>query len=191
MLVLLHKIQSKMDSIWCRYRVQIISIFVVSYIATIGLWLMPTSSSRDLLIGPVKPLIVYLGLWQNYRVFAPKPKNVNADFEAAVTFDDQSETVWKYPRMEELSFFEKIQKERYRKFIANAIKMRILQPGLARFAARQVQNSDTEGRKPVWVKLVRHSANIPKPADGLGNPLPPRKRTEIFFQYQVKRKDLL
>ena len=58
----------------------------------------------------------FLGLDQDFGVFAPVPRNSNPHLVAIVRYKDGTTRIWNSPRMERLGFLEKIPKERYRKF---------------------------------------------------------------------------
>jgi hypothetical protein len=167
------------------------SAFVLFYLYALGFWLLPPSSVRERFLKPIKPLIEYCGLWQTYVVFAPNPRTINSDLEARISFSDGSTEVWKYPRVESYGLVERISQERFRKFgydHLNEDKGAVLRPDLARYVARLY---DSPTRHPVLVKLVRHWAVIPPPEEGIGKPLPPHLRFQVFLIYQVRPADLL
>src|SRR3712207_1254298 len=87
-----------------------------------------------------------LGLWQSWDMFAPNPAMANVYLEAEVTFADGSRTTWRLQRMEQLSYWQRFRKERYRKWgnerlVTNAdgTPNPLLCDAAARFAARQVE----------------------------------------------------
>ncbi|MBK7837582.1 MAG: hypothetical protein IPJ49_07840 [Candidatus Obscuribacter sp.] len=59
---------------------------------------------------------LFLGLDQNFAVFAPVPRQRNPHLTALVHYKDGTTLLWNAPRMERLGFLEKIPAERYRKF---------------------------------------------------------------------------
>jgi hypothetical protein len=175
---------------WERMRIPVISTFLIFYIYGITLWLLLPSPRRDAILKPVEPLITYTGLWQGWTMFSPDPRMVNLDLDAIITYSDGTTTVWQYPRVDKLAFFEKMLKERYRKFgydHLNWAAEKILWPDFARWVAR-INNSG--GPTPVKVQLERHWAHVPPPEKGIGNPLPPHANQYLFFTYEVKPEDL-
>lgn len=166
------------------------NIFILVYLYCIGFWLCPETPWRTALLSPVAPTILYLGLWQQYRVFAPV-RTFNVFFDAEVTFDDGSKSTWHYPRIEKMGFWDKIRNERFRKLANDNLNWhsnRMLWPDFARYVARQSRDS-AAGKRPVIVNLVRHYQDIPPPYHGQFLPLPPYE-SEVFFSYIVRPEDL-
>lgn len=182
-----------MDSItivWNRCRKPLISLFILSYMVCISLWVMAPSKRRDDVIRSFEPAVLWAGLWQSYDVFSPNPRDINLDLEGLVTFDDGSTTIWKYPRMEQMGIVERVIHERWRKLghdHLNWEKEKQLWPDFARFIARTV---NSENKHPASVVLVRHWIAIPKPKDGFGKPLPPHTNRYEFYSYKVQEEDL-
>jgi hypothetical protein len=108
-----------------------------------------------------------LGLWQSWIMFAPNPAMHNAYVEAEVTFRDGSRTTWPFPRMEKLGYFERLRKERYRKWANERIIFMFSRPDpvLAEAAAKYVvrQVGGRADNPPEKVELVRYRAFIPPP----------------------------
>ena len=106
------------------------------------------------------------GLWQGWTMFAPNPPMVNSYLEAEIAFDDGTDAIWVFPRMDRLGYFERYWKERYRKW-AHERLMRFGRPdpmlcdAAARFAARQAARP---GRRAQTVNLVRYWSDVPHPA---------------------------
>ncbi|MBK9282279.1 MAG: hypothetical protein IPM93_29340 [Candidatus Obscuribacter sp.] len=114
----------------------------------------------------------FLGLDQDFGVFAPVPRNSNPHLVAVVRFKDGTTRIWNSPRMERLGFLEKIPKERYRKFFDdNCVweKTPMAWPDIARYVARVslVEKSNP----PETVSLIRFSSRIPPPP--MPDDLPP------------------
>lgn len=167
-----------------------VSAGVIFYAYAVGLYMIPDNPSRSRLLAPLRALICYTGLWQSYVVFSPNPRPTNLDISAEIRYDDGSVSVWRYPRMDQMSQLERLQKERYRKYgmeHLNNDKEALLRPDFARYLAR-LHKSDA--RQPVEIKLVRNWANIPPPQQGLGRPLPPHLNHYAFYTYSVKKSDL-
>ena len=167
-----------------------ISLFVVMYICAIGLWLLPDSETKETLIAPLEPFILYTGLWQTYTVFAPNPRNFNLDLQATIVYRDGSSSVWKYPRMEQMGLLERMEKERFRKYgydNLNSADNRVLWPDFARYVARLNRR---DGNQPALITLERNWADIAAPAVGMGKPLPAHDHHRRFFTYTVVRGDL-
>lgn len=137
------------------------------------------------------PVVLYTGLWQNYAVFSPNPRNINVHLEAIVTYNDGSARVWYYPRMERLGLIDRTFKERYRKYGHDHLNWaadKKLWPDFARFVARQMNN--VPNAQPIQVELKRFWQKIPPPEIGLGHPMPEHVNEFIFYTYPVLREDL-
>ncbi len=177
--------------LWSSARKPLISTFIACYIYCGGLFLCPpTGGWRQTLLAPFWGLIEYVGLWQYYCVFVP-PRMFNLYLEASVTLDNGGVIIWKYPRMELLGLFEKLQKERYRKFyndVANYPPNEVLWPDLARYIARRVYAQ--QGKRPVEVTLVRYTSDLPTPTGDPQKPLVDKYESTPFFTYPVQIEDL-
>lgn len=166
----------------------IVSSLIALYIVAQALWMMPSSRFRDLLFNPISPFLSYTGLWQIFAVFSPEPRYTNLYLSAVVTCADGSAQYFEYPRNDKMGIWERIRKERFRKFGLDNLYWdghRVLWTDAARYVARQFRQ-----RSPVMVSLQRHWHYIPAPAQGLGKPLPQSFQTSTFFVYQVKPEDL-
>jgi hypothetical protein len=126
-------------------------------------------------------------------MFAPNPRAANVYVEAEITFQDGKQTLWRFPRMEELGVIESSFKERYRRWANDNVRMDTnprLWPDTARFVARL---NDSPGNPPATIQLVRYVSIIEKPyAVGGGRLLPSTdkwKRT-TFYTYDVQPEDL-
>lgn len=174
-----------------RRRRIIVNTFIICYITLITLWLMPEKWKwREVVLPTIRPLILFTGLWQNFAVFSPNPRNINLHLDAIVHYEDGTSGVWHYPRMERLPLVERTFEERYRKYghdHLNWDKERQLWPDFARFVARRMNKY---AAKPQEIILKRYWALIPPPEQGLGKPAPEHTNTHLFFRYKVKPEDL-
>lgn len=164
---------------------------ILAYAWAVLLWMIPDNPSRNRLIQPLRPIVMYLGLWQSFVVFSPNPRPYNLSVTAEIKYDDGSVSTWHYPRMDQLSYFDRIQKERYRKYGLEhlaADKDKYLRPDFARYLARM---HATPGKHPVEISLIRHWVQILPPAQGMGKQLAPHLRHYTFFTYKVKEGDLV
>jgi hypothetical protein len=117
----------------------LISAFIIFHLFLITIWLFPINSNLVNLTNVFRGYIIFLGLDQDYSMFAPAPRKINRHMFALVTFHDQSTAIWSYPRMERLKYWQSMFKERYRKFgndniVESCFKMYL--PDLARYIAR-------------------------------------------------------
>lgn len=168
----------------------VFSVCVVVYVFALVIQMGPESPPRNRLIKLVSPALDYSALWQNFAVFSPEPRESNIYISAVVTFADGSSQYFVYPRLDRLSLWDRMQKERYRKYALDNVYKddgRGLWPDLARYVARLFYKA---GRKPIAVSLQRHFSDIPTPEKGIGKPLTNGYDTVTFFVYSVKPEDL-
>jgi hypothetical protein len=142
------------------------------------------------LVNTFRDYLGFFALYQDYSVFAPNPRSVNVHMEAVVTYADGSSRLWQYPRIERMNMWQRIIKERYRKFgddnIAWTLNNKFLQD-LARYVARITSSGS---HKAVMVSIVRYFAAIPPPPYGLNTSLPPQFERQTLTTYEVKPEDL-
>lgn len=136
----------------------------------------------------------WIGLWQGWDMFAPDPLSINTHLDAVVTYKDGSTAKWEAPRMELLSYTQRYQKERYRKWRERVRRdsFAYFHADTSRFIARQMHSD--RANPPVKVELLRHWAMIPPPIEGRDyQPLPKSfdlTHSYAFSQYAVRAEDL-
>lgn len=166
-----------------------ISAFLLFHIVVISCWCLPTNSLIVAAINArVRPYLLWSGLFQHWDMFAPDPLSLNGSVEAQITFQDGRTRTWKFPRMQDLGFVERYEKERYRKFAEylRADTNPALWPDAARFIARL---NDSPSNPPAAVVLVRYWSAMGTPgSDGSYHPGP--RQGNVFFAYLVKPEDL-
>ena len=154
-----------------RVRRVLIHAFVAFHVMAVIFWSLSNSPLRTPLEKRVHPkfgrYMYPLGLWQSWIMFAPNPAMHNAYVEAEVTFRDGSRTTWTFPRMEKLGYFQRLRKERYRKWANERVVYMFSRPDpvLAEAAAKYVVRQVGAGsdNPPEKVELVRYRAFIPPP----------------------------
>lgn len=175
---------------WVRYKKPLIIIFICFYLFVQVIAILPKPDAQKLVLPPIWQAIQFIALFHHYVVFAP-PRKYNIYLEANVKLNDGQIIVWKYPRLEHLSFFEKMPKIYFRKFFnefAHYDANSMLWPDLALYVAKQVR-SET-GKQPVEVTLIRYRADVPPPS---GDPLPGSPtayHAEQFYSRAITGGDL-
>jgi len=117
----------------------LISTFIIFHLFLITTWLFPINTNLVNVMNVFRGYIIFLGLDQDYSMFAPKPPTKNRHVFALITFHDQSTVIWFYPRMERLKYWQSMFKERYRKFANDNIvesPFKMFWPDFARYIAR-------------------------------------------------------
>jgi len=177
----------------------VINVFIIIHLVLIVAWLFPISSQLLAIKGFFNRYIIFLGLDQNYSMFAPTVRKTNRHLIALITFQDLSTVIWLYPRMERMGLIEAMQKERYRKFandniVASCFKM--FMPDFARHIARA---HSCPGNRPELVSLYLSETDIPEPGQQLSAVTTskaivlkeqPACRLTNIFTYRVEATDL-
>ena len=164
-----------------------VNIFIVFHLIAIACWTMPWNFAvvRDVraLVGPY---MIWSGLFQTWDMFAPNPSPVNGYIKAIVITRDHHLKVWTFPRMEELSYWERYRKERYRKFVEVLPDAQngILWPAVAGHAARLFNNPNDPPEK---VMLIQFRADIRPGEDESHEPAP---EPNVFYDDYVEPGDL-
>ncbi len=176
-----------------RPRVWLVNAFIAFHVACIASWSVPAPLQPALVRAwnaLVAPYMLRTGLWQGWDMFAPNPLAINIDVDADVTYRDGRHGTWVFPRMQELSYWERYRQERYRKW-RERVRLdayALIWPDTARFVARLAARP---GAPVDLVALTRHWAEIPPP---VGSPLAPRLAEVVmphqyrFFVYAVPRE---
>jgi hypothetical protein len=171
-----------------------LNVFIAFHVLGLAIWALPDSPLRKKLARPFEKYVVYLGLWHSWGMFAPKPLDINFDVQATLKYRDGSTAVWIAPRVEQLSMWERVPKERYRKWRERirSDDYSMIWDDTSRWIARQMNKNPQN--PPVEVRLTRYWAPIPKV--NLNQDHQPLERTIAYtnsFTYAVtpiKPKDL-
>ena len=162
-----------------------ISVFILFHLIAITCWALPTDFSpvkdvKEL----IRPYMVWSGLFQSWDFFAPNPRAVNSYIEADAITQDRHQTVWAFPRMDQLSYGERYRKERYRKFAEGLPEQKnaYLWQGVAKHVARLLNN---QANPPYMILLIEFQAPIK-----LGAASDPIPKPGIFYEYYVQPEDL-
>lgn len=136
--------------------------------------------------------IIFLGLDQNYSMFAPTLRTKNRHIFALITFHDQSSVIWFYPRMERLKYWQSMFKERYRKFGNDNIvelNFKMFWPDFARYIARL---HTCPGNEPDLVSIYISEENMVEPRLALCTKVDRDSQTTLIklFSYRVEAPDL-
>ena len=143
---------------------------------------------------PIRDYVLYAGLWHKWSMFAPSPYSLNYDLRANVEFKDGSKKEWVWPRMEELSMWKRLSKERFRKWreLMFTDNYSHIWRYNARFVARQYYNDPLN--PPVKVTLTRCWNSIPPPVPGRDRQRRPKKfvanASYVLGTFKITEKDL-
>ena len=165
----------------------IVSIFILFHLIAITCWALPWNLPvvRDVK-ELVRPYMLWTGLFQSWDMFAPNPKQTNSFLRAVVITSDRHMKVWNFPRMEELDFGKRYEKERYRKFEEEMGNPRneALLSDVANHVARQFNNA---ADPPDRIVLIQFEALIKPWIDASANATP---KPTILYEGYVQPGDL-
>ena len=126
---------------------------------------LPESYLRREALKAARPYLEALGVDQNWRIFAPDPRQTSLQVEARVRYADGSVAFWRPPRGGDLvgAYWD----YRWAKWIENVTQdgnRRVLWRPAAEFVAAELRD---EGRRPRSVTLVRRWQDLRPPgSDG-------------------------
>jgi len=166
----------------------LVTLFILFHLVFIAVWALPLSNSLTHLPRKfISPYFSWLGLHQEWALFAPNPIAANSYVNAQVTLENGDLRTWDFPQLEKLGFKERYSKARYRKYVGWLYRrgFNYAWPDAARYIARQFKDSAI---RPRTVKLIRHWALIPPIT--LADDSQPIWRSTVFFVYQVQPGDL-
>jgi len=136
-------------------------VFLVVTLAAVCVTNLPESKLRREAMKPAGPFLRATGLDQDWRVFAPDPRQASLRLEARVRFDDGSVETWRPPGGGDLvgAYWD----YRWRKWIENTIQdanRDVLWRPAAAFAADELAGP---GQVPVRVTLIRRWQDLRAP----------------------------
>jgi len=171
----------------------LINAFIILHLFLIIVWLFPVNPQLLAAMNIFKGYMIFLGLDQDYSMFAPYPRKTNRHIFALITFHDQSTAIWTYPRMERLGLIQSMFKERYRKYGSDNIvepAFKMFLPDFARYIARMHHCPNNE---PDLISLYMLEQNIPAPDQQktkFEKAHPAQPVLTNIFTYQVSANDL-
>jgi hypothetical protein len=151
------------------FRQRLIVAFVIFHIVAISIFaipidFLPLRALRNLLA----PYMVCIGMTESWDTFAPNPK-ATEQFLKAIVFRASGQTeTYSFPRMEELSLWERYRKERYRKFVESLLCSECsgLWPDVEKAVARRENNP---ADPPIKVVLIKFESPIEPGAGSVGD----------------------
>jgi hypothetical protein len=157
----------------------LISAFLAVTLAAVCVTNLPESRLRRDAMKAAEPYLGATGLDQNWRVFAPDPRQTSLRFEARVSYADGSVATWRPPAGDD--FVGAYWDYRWRKWLENAVQdanRRVLWRPTALFVAREVRRA---GSAPRAVTLIRRWQDLRPP----GSPGPDARRWKSYEFYRL------
>jgi hypothetical protein len=163
-------------------------VFVAINLAAITVYSLPVevfpfAALRCLLA----PYMRCVGLNQMWDTFAPNPKSEEQYLKALVVTLKGNTEVYSFPRMEELSFFERYRKERYRKFAESILcdDCSGLWPDIEKEIARRVKNPTDP---PDRVILIKFASPIDPKTGAIGDDA--HAKPTVLAEQSIEPEDL-
>jgi hypothetical protein len=173
-------------------KVIISAYIIVQFVLTIA-WLSPEKFAlRRAIVDAASGVYKFAGLWQGWELFAPAIRNINSHTVAILRFEDGSATEWPLPRFEQLSGWEKVRKDKFRKWNGDNVqweRYKEFWPAFARYVAKL--HYDGTGPKPVSLTLMLFSSTVPDISTNTHRDrLPKHDKAQTTFFYTYKPEDL-
>lgn len=162
-----------------------ISVFILFHLVAIICWAMPVNSPLFAVVNEMtRPYLLWTGLFQSWDMFAPDPIKTNTYVKAVVITQNHHVHVWSFPRMDQLGFGQRYQKERYRKFVEDMLREQnaALLPDVVKHIARFYNDPADPPQK---VLLIKFDSDI---TPGSKNEREPRP-TDFYDDY-IEPEDL-
>jgi hypothetical protein len=179
------------DQDWQNIRKPVISAFIIFHCGLNLMYMFDYHPYQNSIVHMFWGYYHYLGLDQDFGVFAPIPRNQNPHLIALITYKDGSTKLWESPRIEWMDQLTRMQKERYRKFFDDNLAWptyKLLWPDLTSYIARS--NYDDPDNPPEKVTLFRYSSPVLPPEVGLHIKNGAHFNRELMQVSRVRPEDL-
>jgi hypothetical protein len=173
---------------WKQWRKPIITAFLAWNLIAIGFHLCAPSMFVDRVCAFVNPYLWYTGLWQNFCVFVPDPKDYNIHMTANVFMKNGQAITYKFPNPADDNYLVRMSTERYRKWAhdnVNQPNYKVWWPDTCKWIARKYMRDPNN--QPVKVELIRNFQEIKPPGSKeLFGPM----QSSGFYTYVLQPGDL-
>jgi hypothetical protein len=164
----------------------LVNAFIILNVVAIFFWAQPFPYRvRSVIKEITAGYMHFCGVWQEWNMFAPQPRTLRIRMDATVTFRDGSTKTWIFPQMDQMTLWDRLRKERYRKWAHDSVRLDA-ESGLwaptANYIARQFPDPDNP---PVAVQLHRYWADIPGPTETVGEKTEPSFRSYTFYETKI------
>ena len=168
----------------------IISAFIVFYWFMVLICVCADCPIKTFLHQYTRLPELLMGSEQSWRMFCPNPRTYSMHPYAIVTFKDGTTTYYEFPRLEKMSQWDAMLRERLRKHYDDILpwfEFRMFRPYVARYVARGVYDASNP---PIQVSLCFNREQIhSQPYIKPRFPLPREHERENFYVYKVRAED--
>lgn len=164
----------------------VLHLLIGAYIIGALMWSLPAELPLKTRTDAfVSPIFQRLGLWQNWQMFAPTPRNEDIYVDAMVQLADGRVLEVNLSRMSEMSLFDRYRKERWRKLLNDYIRSDEYHrywPMTATWLARAI--SEQEQSAVTHLELWRHW-RAARPGLLARTPVEEGWQQQKFFDYTI------
>jgi hypothetical protein len=165
----------------------VISAFVLFHLSALMMWTMPNCVIKERCQAPYYYYMLPTGLWQWWAIFAPDPIRSTLVLNAEVLDAQGMRHVYEFPRIGELTWWQKYGHYRNPKFTANMLngEFKGHRPFTARHAVRELikQGRLREESFPILVSLYTDVKDSPPPGTGVSDPMA-TPRVEVVERFE-------
>ncbi|MDZ4832893.1 MAG: hypothetical protein SGJ27_03755 [Candidatus Melainabacteria bacterium] len=167
-------------------------LFVVFFIVANAIALSHLPGNEEWLIPIVRRYAGFFGLEQNWTMFSGLRK-ANFHMLAVMTFEDGTEKLYEYPRMNLMDQFEHFRLEKRRTLFYEYLPGRWGRKYRPAMARHLIWCHDDPRNHPEMITYVYNFADVPKPDPQNWvsvDKLPWHKDKTPYFVYRVRKRDL-
>ncbi len=121
------------------------NLFIILYLVIAWTWHLPKDSHAKRLVDKASPVVMWLGLWHSWKMFAPQPSLVNRRLIIELVHANRKKVVIADTNLESLSRWSSFLNCRERKYHSNLAgpDYKSHQDALCRYAASHFSNSNS------------------------------------------------
>ena len=168
----------------------IISLFIVIYWVLVLICVMADCPLKQFVYTYTRTPEFVLSLEQSWRMFCPNPRVYSLHCYAIVTFKDGATAYYEFPRLEKMSQWDAMLRERLRKHFDDIMpwyEFRMFRPYIAQYVARGFFDPNNP---PIQVSLCFNREDIPSLPDIKPRfPMPRHSQRQNYFVYKVRPED--
>ncbi len=174
-------------------RMTVMGIILIFYVAALIIEAAPPSAFTDAASRLINSRLNYLGIFENYGVYAPDPARYNQSLRAVIEFQDGSKKNWDFPDPSRMSC-DDLTRQIKEKWVEleyylcwDARNIHLLVPDAARYLAWL--NRD-RGNPPVKVTIYREKRPIVAPGLEEKDECARGIENQVLVTYLVRAEDL-
>ena len=168
----------------------ILSVVSLVYFAYNAVMTAPWTLASRLKELPIESAWRFFGLEQNWKLFSPEIRKINYHTVGVITYKNGFKEIWEIPRQNKLDLFERIKKDKFRKWSVDSLPWKAHKgywPGLARFIGKSRFRADNP---PTQFSLILLWQDTPEPGQMIArNSMPVQSNPSHIFTYIYSAED--